>query len=64
VSCRIYLDSFKWALKLDHPLLSNILIKSVYAVKTEINILSTELEIQNNNGCHVDELPYRKFITD
>jgi hypothetical protein len=60
----MYLDAFESALKLDNPLFSNILIKSVYAVKAEITVLSTELEIHNNNGRHVDELPYREFITD
>jgi hypothetical protein len=36
----------------------------VYVVKAEITVLSTELEIQNNNGRQVDGLPYREFITD
>jgi hypothetical protein len=46
----VYLDTFECVLKLNHPLFSNILIKSVCAVKTEITLLSTELEIRNNNG--------------
>jgi hypothetical protein len=54
-----YILAFVCVLNLDHPLFSNILIKSVYAEKAEITVLSTELEVQNINGRQVDGLAYR-----